>query len=111
MHVGNLDGVGVSVNRKNWSASVTIYVHDSTEALVTGVSVTGSWGSGVSGSTSCTTDGSGSCTLTTSNINTKISSAVFSVQDLATSGYVYEPGSNHDWTGDSDGTSLTIPSP
>ena len=111
IHIGDLDGTSASVNRRNWSASVTIYVHDVNENPVSGVTVTGAWSSGVSGATSCTTDAAGSCVITSSNINTKITSAVFSVLDISAFGYTYTSASNHDPDGDSSGTSIPILSP
>ena len=111
IHIGDLDGIGTNVNRKNWSASVTVFVHDSTENPLSGVTVTGAWGSGVSGATTCTTDGSGSCVIVSSNINKNNTTANFTVLDASASGFIYTSGSNHDPDGDSYGTSIVIAAP
>ena len=50
VHVGDLDG-SRTATKKNWSATVTVTVHNSSEAPVNGATVTGAW-TGAAG-TSC----------------------------------------------------------
>ncbi len=105
VHVGDLDGQATSQG-KNWTVTVTVVVHDETEAPVSNRLVTGNWSGGHSGSDSCTTDGSGQCQLTTAAMPKKNSSVTFAVTGI--SGGDYQPSANHDPDGDSDGDSLTV---
>jgi hypothetical protein len=111
MHVGDLDGSSAAQNRKRWRATVTITVHDASEGLLSGVTVSGNWGNGTSGSGSCTTGADGTCSITSSTISNSQTSVSFSVSDLSLSGYTYQPSANHDPDGDSDGTTITIAAP
>ena len=43
MHVGDLDGWGVKLQRGNWKAMVTITVHDTNHDLVPDATVTGNF--------------------------------------------------------------------
>jgi len=104
VHVGTIQGSGVSVNRNFWRANVTVTVIDAGGQPVGGVSVTGSWSGGTSGSTSCTTDGSGVCTVQSSNIGRGTASVLWSLGSLSGSGLV------HDTTKDS-ATSVQVSRP
>jgi hypothetical protein len=105
MHVSDLDGTNQSVRNK-WNATVTITVVDSAGAPVSGALVSGAWSSGES--SECTTS-SGSCSVTRSGIRKNIASVTFTVGGVAHSDLTYDPGSNGDPDGDSDGTSITVP--
>jgi len=107
VHVGDLDGSSALV-RSRWNATVTVLVHDATEAPIAGASVSGSWIDGVTGGASCVTDASGRCDITKTNLKTSITSVTFTVDDIALTLGTYEPGANHDPDPDSDGTTMTI---
>jgi hypothetical protein len=68
MHVGDLDGSSSAMGRGMWTATVTVGVHSSTHAAVSGATVTGLWSGGVSGSGSCTTDATGRCSILSPSI-------------------------------------------
>jgi alkaline phosphatase len=106
-HVGDLDG-SRTLNKKNWSASVTITVHDASDNIVSGVTVTGNWSAGASGSASCTTNASGWCTVSKSNLKINVSSVTYSVSNLTKTGWVYSSSANHDVDGGSNGTTIKV---
>jgi hypothetical protein len=108
LHIGDLDGLAENVNRKNWAATVTLWVHDTSENPVTDVTVMGTWSDGTSGSGSCVTDISGSCQVVSGNIKNRYSDVAFAVTDLIISSNTYNASANHDLDGDSDGTMITI---
>ena len=105
MHVSDLDG-SRSVTRKNWTAKVTILVHDAAERPVAGAVVSGSWSSSAAGS--CTTGTTGSCTVTLSKIPTATTEVAFTVAGVAKTGTTYSTSANHDPDGDSTGSAITI---
>jgi hypothetical protein len=112
MHVGDLDGSGSWVwGNRLWQASVTITVHDANHNPVSDATVSGTWSNGASGSGECTTNSSGVCTISSGYIWRSNNSAEFTVDDATHASFVYEPASNHDPDGDSDGTSITIAKP
>lgn len=108
LHVGDLDGTKSSVNRKTWSATVTIYVHDANENPLASATVSGVWNNGISGTLSCSTNSLGNCQVSAGSISTNISSATFTVTGVMKSAYTYVASSNHDPDGDSNGTVITI---
>jgi hypothetical protein len=110
LHVGDLDRSTVK-SSKNWSAKVTITVHDANNAIVSGATVTGTWSGGYAGSATCTTGSSGTCTVTSGNISNVQSSVTFTVKKLAKTGYGFEPAKNHDPDSDSNGTFITVLKP
>ena len=63
MHVGDLDRSSANLG-KNWQATVSIAVHGSAHAPISGATVSGAWSGPVSGSSSCTTAASGVCSVT-----------------------------------------------
>ena len=79
IHIGDLDGTR-SVSKKNWSASVTVAVHDASHKLVSGAVVTGVWSLGATGTGTCTTSRSGICTISKSGIALGITSVTFECQ-------------------------------
>ena len=115
LHVGDLDWTSAVVNATTWSASVTVTVHDSAHAAVSGVAVTGVWLSGGSGGTSCTTNASGQCVLTRTGLSRASSaSATLAVANLVLAPSGYQPTLNHDpdtGTQASNGTTITAARP
>jgi PKD repeat protein len=93
IHVGDLDG-SRSVSKKNWSAKVTITVHDATEKVVSGAVVSGNWSTGPSGS--CTTGSRGTCTITASGVSLGITSVRFTLSGVIKAGATYDASKNHD---------------
>ncbi len=110
MHVGDLDGSG-TLNGNRWNASVTITVHDSSHAPVSGATVSGSWSAGTSGSASCATNASGQCTVTKTNLRSNVNSVTFSVSNVTKAGSTYGSGANHDPESDSTGTVIIVAKP
>ena len=96
------------VNTTTWRGTVTIRVHDTTDALVVGVTVTGRWGA--SGSVTCTTDANGACSVS-KNLKKSRAQVAFSVLALSKSGLTYQSVDNHDPEADSNGTSITVRRP
>ena len=107
MHVGDLDGSSTAKGSR-WNATVAITVHDASENAVSNATVSGSWSAGASGSGSCVTDASGQCSITLSKINQSSASVTFTVDNVTHASIAYDPGSNHDPDGDSNGTSITV---
>ncbi len=106
-HVGDLDGASTVV-RNRWDATVTIAVHDEGEVPVSGATVTAIWDGDPFDSASCTTDGSGTCTVTKRSIKSNVSSVVLAVSEVSHDALFYQPASNHDPDGDSDGSQITV---
>ncbi len=116
LHVGDLDGSSNPVydargRLKGWAAAVTVTVHDNNHQPVAGAAVSGTWSGGYAGSGSATTGSGGTCVISTGTISTKKTSATFTVNNVAKSGYTYTASANHDPDGDSTGTSLTVRKP
>jgi PKD repeat protein len=103
-HVGDLDGA-VTSQGGNWTAHVTVTVHDSFEARVSGATFTGRWSNGYWAS--CTTNAAGQCTVTRV-MSRSIRSTYLNVYDVASSALSYTQAANHDPDGDSTGNSITI---
>jgi serine protease AprX len=108
IHVGDIDGASAT-KKGGWTATVTLTVHNSSDAPLSGVVVTGSWSDGTTAS--CTTGVSGTCTLPVKNLNRKATSIGFTVSSLSRSGYSYLSSANHDPDGDSNGSSIVVNKP
>ncbi len=107
MHVGDLDATK-TVAKNGWRATVTVTVHSTDPAIVSGVVVSFTWSGGITGSGTCTTGTNGTCTVTSSNIKTTKPSVTFTVTNLAKTGYSYLSSANHDVDFGSNGTAITI---
>jgi hypothetical protein len=108
LHVGDLDGEATSRNRR-WSATVTITVHDNLENPLADAEVNGVWNGG--GAVSCTTVVNGQCDVLLFGISRITDSVSFTVSDVVHPEYGYQPSSNHDPDGDSDGTTIIVTRP
>jgi hypothetical protein len=108
LHIGDLDEIGTAVRTK-WQAEVIITVHDEADNPLTGVTVTGAWS--VGGEANCITDVNGTCSVSKKNLKTSVTSITFQITNAALSSHSYQPGSNHDSDGDSDGTTITVFAP
>lgn len=110
MHVGDLDGQSVKLQKGNWKALVTVTVHDANHNPVANVTVNGTWtvnGSSSAGSCTTVTNTSGQCTVDSGQLPKNKTTATFTVSDL-TDALTYSPSANHDPDGDSNGTSITV---
>jgi hypothetical protein len=107
-HVGDLDRAASS-QKSNWTATVTIAVHDANHAGVAGANVSGNWSSG--GSAACTTGTNGTCTVSQAGLQKKTASVSFTINSVSLATFTYTPASNHDPDGDSNGTTVTVPKP
>ncbi len=109
-HIGDLDPFRSSEG-STWTAYVILQVHDATHNPVEGATVTGTWtGPGLSVD-ECVTDYAGECLMLSTLIRKRVGAVTFTVADVVYGTLTYEPGSNHDPDGDSDGTSITIRKP
>ena len=111
IHVCDLDGTSELSKKSRWNAVVTITVHDQGSNPVVGATVTGSWSDGATGGGSGVTDGDGQCSIAKNNLKTNVGSVTFTVDGVSCAGYIYEPESNDDPDGDSDGTTIIVSQP
>jgi hypothetical protein len=110
MHVGDLDANRNELARNRWEAVVDVLIHDMTEASLAGATVSGIWSNGTNGSSTCNTNGSGQCEVSKPNLKAAVTSVSFTVTSVTHSdGRQYIAGDNHEWEGDSDGTSINVP--
>ena len=110
MHVADLDGVREDRPRNRWRARVTATVRDAGGQAVSNAVVTGNWFNGGSGSVQCTTGSTGRCDLVSGNLKTSVTSISLSVSNIThTAGHVYDSGANTDPDGDSNGSTISVP--
>ncbi len=91
LHVGNLTATK-TIKGTKWNATVTVTVLDQNNAVVSGVTVTGTWSGAANGTTSCITGSNGTCSMSAQNMTG--SSVTFTVTNLVKSGYTYNPSAN-----------------
>jgi choice-of-anchor B domain-containing protein len=113
IHVGDLDGVGVTVNlrRGTWEAGVTITVHNENENPVANATVTGAWSTKGNNTASCVTDSNSQCSVIKSGLKSNTASVTFSVTNIVHGSDAYASADNHDPDGDSNGTSINVLKP
>jgi hypothetical protein len=109
VHVGDLDGVA-RLGPTNWTARVSIRVHNQNHVPVANATVVGTWSGGKPGTNTCTTNNTGRC-LVLQRMNRNTTSVSFTVDSVTLAGSPYMPGENHDPDGDSDGTVITVHKP
>jgi VCBS repeat-containing protein len=102
VHVGDLEIT--KSGKKRWTAFVSITIHNDTDYSMPGLTVEGTWSGGSSGTDSCVTNSDGWCQA---SMVTKGESLTFTVDNITGVGYQYT-GPNHDVSGNSNGTSITI---
>lgn len=107
IHVADLDGAGVWLNRARWNATVTVEVHDMGHEPVSFAQVSGVWSNGGETGT-CITDETGRCQITSSLLWFGQAEATFAVQNVTAESMLYVPPENHDSDGDSNGTSISV---
>lgn len=110
IHIGDLDATAVA-GKSNWTANLTLSVHDATHTAVAGVTVAGAWSGGATGKTSCKTNTSGQCTLSKGRIDNRQTGVTWSVGKLTKTGVTYVAGANHDPDGDSTGSVILVKKP
>jgi PKD repeat protein len=104
-HVGDLDGATTG-SGGSWTATVTVVIHGSGEAVLANATVTGAWSIG--GSSSCTTNAAGQCAVSKASIPNKTHTATFTVTGVTHATRPYDAAANHDPDGDSTGTAITL---
>lgn len=107
MHIGDLDRASAASGSK-WNATVTIQVHNASEGVVAGATVTGKWTNGASGTVTCVTNSSGVCTITKTGLSSNTLSVTFTVNNITRSSMTYRSASNHDPDADSSGTVIIV---
>ena len=111
IHIGGMKYSSFLSSKNKWNASVEIKVHDNDSQPVNGVTVNGTWSGGYVGSGSCITK-EGICSVTSRDINIhKTTEAVFTIQNIYSPNFTYNPAENHDPGEDSDGFTITVFSP
>ncbi|HAL73556.1 MAG TPA: peptidase S8/S53 subtilisin kexin sedolisin [Clostridiales bacterium] len=88
IETAGLAGSSEKVNPVTWRATVIVTVGPVCE----GASVYGSWSNGTSGI--ALTDSNGQCTFVTGNINKKINSITFTVNNITWEEYEFKPGND-----------------
>ena len=112
LHVGDLDGKTTVNTTTRYTINITVTVHNGTEGLVSGVTVTANWSGGTTGGVSCKTTAAGTCVLSKGNILRSAGPVTLTIAGLALSPTgVYVPGANHDPEADSNGTVIVLPAP
>ena len=112
LHVGDLDGKTIVNTSTRYTINITVTVHNATEGLVSGVTVTGNWSGGTTGGVSCKTTATGTCVLAKGNILRTAGKVTLTIAGLALSPTgVYKPTANHDPEADSNGTVIVITAP
>ncbi|MCH7653373.1 MAG: S8 family serine peptidase, partial [Chloroflexi bacterium] len=107
IHIGDLDGKA-RTGKRGWRTSVKIVVLDSDGNTVSKADVSGTW---TLGTFSCTTNGKGKCTVRSGNIDLSMLEVMFRVDEVSHGTMVYDPVSNTDPDGDSDGTEIAVSQP
>jgi hypothetical protein len=111
IHIGDMEDISSLSSKNKWNASVKIEVHDNACNPVSGVTVNGTWSGGYSGSGSCITTQKGICSMTSRDINiNKTNEAEFTIQNIYSPKFTYNPAENHDPDEDSDGFTITVSS-
>lgn len=106
-HVGDLDASTVVKGKSGqWEAFVTATIHDANDQPVGAATVTGTWSGSTSGTVSGVTAPDGTVTFATGNLKGG-SSVTFTLESVSSS-LTYDPASNHDPDGDSNGSSITV---
>ena len=107
MHVGDLDGTSIRQGNQ-WTATVTITVHNVNHNLVANATVSGTWSNGASGTASCTTGSNGQCSVNISDISNGTGSVTFTVNNVTRATFIYVSTNNHDSDGDGNGTRVIV---
>ncbi|GEM_PF-1400155 len=107
VHCGDLDG-SKTLSSRNWTATVTVTIHNADHQPVSGATVTGIWSGGYSHTASGTTGTDGTVSFPTGAMKLAKTSVTFTLTGVTATGMTYSPSYNHDPDGDSNGTFITI---
>ena len=110
IHVGDLDAT-TSRSGGNWSATVTITVHDADHNPLNGATVVGHWSQVGTNSDTCTTGelgGNGTCIVLFPSLKRSVASVNMTVVSVTYAGRTYDRTFNHDPDGDSNGTTIKV---
>jgi len=110
VHIGKLEKDSFQSRRNKWKASVDIEIHDNNCDLVDGATVNGIWTGGYTGSGSCITH-KGICSVTSGDINIRKSQTTFTIQDILSPNFTYNPSENDNPDAGGDGSNITVSSP
>jgi hypothetical protein len=110
VHIGTLEKYSFQSRRNKWKASVDIEIHDNNCDLVDGATVNGIWTGGYTGSGSCITQ-KGICSVTSGDINIRKSQTTFTIQDILSPNFTYNPSENDNPDAGGDGSNITVLSP
>lgn len=105
IHISDLDGTS-SHHHKMWDAIVQVEVRNADNITVDQAVVSGTWSTGKT--VQCTTGVYGVCSFYLRNLRNKIGSVTFTVNDVQRTYSIYQPSSNSDPDGDSNGTQITV---
>jgi PKD repeat protein len=104
MHVGDLDSWITTQPGMLWSAFVRVMVHTASHEPLANAVVNAKWNDGPSAS--CTTTTTGTCVISRSRL--RAATVTLMVTGINRASFVYDPASNNDPDGDSNGTSISI---
>jgi hypothetical protein len=92
LHVDGLVGSSAASGRKNWTATVSVTMHDGNHAAVPGATVSVQWTGGATAS--AVTDATGRCTFTRT-LSNSITSTTLAVTGATHSALSYSAAANH----------------
>lgn len=110
LHVGDLDGSAALIGNK-WQATVNITILDAAGQPVDNATVHGKWAGGFKGQASCVTAGNGVCSVSTGLMGKLAAKVKWQVTNVTHPNLIYDPTTNSDPDGDSNGTSIIILKP
>lgn len=93
-HLAASTATSVNTSASQWSASVTVTVHDASHNPAQNVVINGTWVLGGSGGTSCTTNASGQCTLTRIGISRSLPGITLTITGMSSGPNGYQAGQN-----------------
>jgi PKD repeat protein len=93
-----------------WSADVTIGIHGADDRPIAGATVTVAWSGAVNKTVTCVTTAAGLCTFKSGTLSMHRGTVTLTVMNVAAPQAVYEPASNHGFTGNA-GTAITYVRP
>lgn len=80
---------------KSWSVDIDVAAHATDPATLAGAVITVELSGGIKATKTCTTSSAGICLIPSGAISTRATSITFTVTNVSRSGYVYQPGLNH----------------
>ncbi|GAB4577547.1 MAG: hypothetical protein Fur0022_02780 [Anaerolineales bacterium] len=111
LHIADLDAISTAGGPGRWNAIVIITIHNASHNPLAGVMVTGTWSNGTTGNSSCVTDINGQCIVSKTGLRTTTNSVIWTITNATHPSFSYQPASNHDPDGDSNGTTIIVNQP